>query len=125
MLDIRSELKEIRRMESRINSNSSSYEHAMLAFLKNKYRKHLRIEYSENNGVCIMDDSVTYPKWKQIRTIEFNGSKDDLLRKLNRENTYKTGSNCDCTGDVILLGITVAHMRDNLFKVCESFELDV
>lgn len=91
---------------------------------KREYRKSLRVYNSFDSGVTVIDDSVTYPKWKQIRTVEFNGTKQELFDRLWEDRSVIT-SDHDCTGQVFTAGLVVAHMRDNLFKVCEIFKLDV
>ena len=95
-----------------------------IAKLKRKYRKDMQNYYKEPEFDMIIYNKDGYG-WKKLFRIEFDGDKSELLEYLWNEVAISTGSAFDCTGRPFTAAFDVAHIKDNIYKVCEYISLDV
>ncbi len=96
-----------------------------VATFKRKYRKLLKVYSRTNDERVVVAESEDGERWKELYTVEHNGTKQELLEKLWETQATKIYSDYDCTGKAFTSGFRVGHIKGNLWRVCESFARDV
>ena len=91
---------------------------------KRAYRKALK-NYCEPKNYDAMIQRKDGESCKILFCIEFEGTKQELINYLWETQAISTGCNFDCSGRPFTTYFQVAHIKDNIYKVCEHRSIDV
>lgn len=89
-----------------------------------KIKRYLRKQAKEAAPAVNIIYGDSGESWDEFYTVEFDGKKAELLEYLDEKAT-RIYSDYDCTGKPFTTGFKAAHICGNLWRVRESFSIDV
>lgn len=67
----------------------------------------------------------TFESCVKIYIVEWDGTKDELIKELYTNEAKRIYSPYDCTGEPFTTFFQVGHIKDNIYKVAEGISLDL
>lgn len=135
--DVKKKLERVKFVESVLRETGHTRQdetvNEILVNAKRDYRRALkRLVEQEDTKYVYYKDSNGEPYndcWKEMYTVEYDGTKEELLAELDEQARDMaadvSGCGYDCTGKSFMTGFKVGHIIGNRYRVLVSMGLDV
>lgn len=115
--DLKTELSFIKFVENKLSPSDERIKN-----LKRNYRKRLRVAQKASDSKVYYNGDTNY---SLVYHLEWDGTKDELVRFLFENLTFEINSPYDCTGKHFTCWFQAVKIKDGLFKVREYNAIDV
>lgn len=115
--DLKVELSFIKFAENKLSPSDER-----IKILKRDYRRKLRVAQKVSDRKVYYH---SYTNYSLVYHLEWDGSKEELVRFLDENLTFEINSPYDCTGEHLTCWFQVFKIKDGLFKVREYNAIDI
>lgn len=115
--DLKTELSFIKFVEHKLIPSDERIKN-----LKRNYRRRLRVAQKASDSKVYYHGDTNY---SLVYHLEWDGTKDELVRFLFENLTFEINSPYDCTGKHFTCWFQAVKIKDGLFKVREYNSIDV